>query len=194
MFLAVGGIQALSRLEEVFGQLLCNGGAATFLVACQHAVGHTEQGFRVDARVFGETLVLDADKGFGHIVRKLGIAHVGAVLDEIRAQQFAVGRDNLGGQVGARVLQFLEGGHGAEHAFRDAEEEQDHEEYKRSEDDPKVPYRVRFVGCGFLFIFHGIIVFLCTILCQKCLSAWARAWLAQSRSGRCLSAGTAGSR
>ena len=60
--------QVLSTRKQVFSQLLRDGGAATFLASRQHAEGHANQGAFVDAGVFGETLVLDADQGFGHVV------------------------------------------------------------------------------------------------------------------------------
>ena len=64
-----GATEVLATREEVLGQLLRDGRATAFIVAGQHTIGHTEQGFLVDARVLGETLVLDADEGLGHIGR-----------------------------------------------------------------------------------------------------------------------------
>ena len=71
-------------------------------------------------------------------MRQLGIAHIGAVFSIIGAQHLAVGGDNLGGQVGAWVFEFVEGRHGAENAFGDAKKEQDDQEQQHPEDNPQV--------------------------------------------------------
>ena len=63
-----GLAEVFATREEVLGQLLRNGTTAAFLPSRQHTEGHAEQGSLVDARVIGETFILNADEGFGHVV------------------------------------------------------------------------------------------------------------------------------
>ena len=190
----LGCAEVFATREEVLGQLLCDGRTTTFLVARQHAVCHTEQGLRVDARVLGEALILDADEGFRHVMRELGITHVAAVFHIIGTQNLAVGRVDLGSQVGPGVFQFLEGGHGAKDTRGDADEEENDKQHQRPEDDPQVSDGMRLIGFGFLFIVHGIIVCRCKVRCRRCLSTRVRAWLVRFRNGRFPTGGRVGSR
>ena len=98
--------------EKSLGQLLCDGAASSSRagVPQQYRLdGHPGQAAEVYAAVLVETCVLSGHGCLHQIGGQVVKAHVGTVLDMIRAYQFAVLGYEFGGQIGLRVLQFLEG-------------------------------------------------------------------------------------
>ena len=98
--------------EKGLGQLLCDGAASSSRagVSQQYGLdGHPGQAAEVYAAVLVETCVLSGHGCLHQIGGQVVKAHVGTVLDMIRAYQLAVLGYEFGGQIGLRVLQLLEG-------------------------------------------------------------------------------------
>ncbi len=62
------GTQVLATRKQVFGQLLCNSGAAAFFATRQHAESYAEQSPFVYTRVFCKALILNTYQGFRHVM------------------------------------------------------------------------------------------------------------------------------
>ena len=151
--LARGQASAVTRLVEVLCQLLGNGtAAALLLLAHQYGLeAGARRSLEVDARVVEEAYILRShqrrhdrrqgmavDVEYERVVlgKKLVVREVRAVLYEIRAEHLAVGRVELRGKIGLRILQLLERGHGAEHLELGQREQQHGHEYAQRRERP----------------------------------------------------------
>ena len=99
-------VHLLAAREQVLGQLLGDGAAAALVVEGEHAARHAKQGTHVHARMLVETGVLRGNQGVLQRLRQVTVLAVGAVFQIVGAQQLAVLRNDLGGQVCGRILQF----------------------------------------------------------------------------------------
>ena len=146
--------------KEVLGQLLGDGRAAALrgVLQQQGLHGHTRQRGDVDARVAAEADVLGRNERRDdrrHLVlaqtdverrvrgKEVGILHIGAVLDEERADDLAVLGINLRGEVAAGVLQLLERGHASEHAQSRQQQHHGQKRERRKRHAPDPFYRFR---------------------------------------------------